>query len=104
MSLPIIGLVTPTNNIILDEKYNSNLHNLLPSQASKANKFYGFLPPNPAIVVNVSDLIQSNQKISNRPSSLLKDSKVIEPLILKGNFNMTMENVKIINNESNIPF
>jgi hypothetical protein len=30
VSLPIIGLVTPTNNIVLSDKHNSNLHDFLP--------------------------------------------------------------------------
>ena len=58
IQLPIIGSVTPSNSIILSEKNESNLNQLLPSQYQDYGKFFAFLPPDPAIVINVSNLVQ----------------------------------------------
>ena len=55
VNLPIIGLVTPTNNLVLNEKNISNLESFLPITYRNKEKFYAFLPPNPAIKVNVGD-------------------------------------------------
>lgn len=69
IDLPIVGLVSASHSVMVEPR-GSNLKGLL-RQKDQADKFLGFLPPSPAIVLDVSQSLVDQQGGSRIPGQNL---------------------------------
>ena len=98
IDLPIVGLVSTSHSVMVEPRA-SNLTGLL-RQKDQADKFLGFLPPSPAIVLDVSQSLidqQGGTKILGQNLALFMSKSQQERLIIQNTFQTPTHGMDIYN-------
>ena len=100
---PILGLVAASSSVMVDTK-DSNLKGLM---RSKGDKFIGFLPPDPAIILDVShELVpqKGGAKIIPQNLALFKNKQLQEILSVRNSFTNSTNGMELYNPNQDFTF